>query len=368
MRRSLETISFVAIALAIHIGFFLQIEEGAVGAAGNDGDAAMTVQAISAEVMDMLDALDTPPEMPELEMVALEVEQPDVTPPQLEIAPVAPPITPRAQTQAMDVPELRGGDIALPEMMLAPPVPETALPELAMITPPTVETPQPDAPRPITPSPRTDRPQPPELTPPTAVVPPSLVVPPPPPPPPPPEAEPEPEQQAQTPPPPPRKPTPPPPRETVQTEQPREQPAPQPTQPRNEQAQQSNRNVEGQAATTAAGAGGGTVAGNRGSSADPSLSPARVNSLKSSWGNRIRSRIERRKPRIPGRPEGVAMVRVVVSGDGRLVGVSLVRSSGQPDLDKAAVDSVHRAGRFPKAPKALGSGPHSFAIPVEYRR
>lgn len=48
--------------------------------------------------------------------------------------------------------------------------------------------------------------------------------------------------------------------------------------------------------------------------------------------------------------EGVAKVKVVISGAGKLVTAELVQSSGSATLDKEAVKIVQKVGSFPAPP------------------
>jgi len=139
-----------------------------------------------------------------------------------------------------------------------------------------------------------------------------------------------------------------------------------PAPPKQPEARPSQRTTERQSAQRAAGTGGGKEAGRAGSSS-ASLSPAQVNNLKATWGNKVRARIERRKPRPPRGKNGTATLRIAITGDGRLAGASLARSSGVPEIDQAAVQAVRRTGRFPKAPAQLGPGPHNFTLSIAFR-
>jgi protein TonB len=61
-------------------------------------------------------------------------------------------------------------------------------------------------------------------------------------------------------------------------------------------------------------------------------------------------------------------VTLVVGRDGRLQGVSLAASSGSAALDRAAIEAVRRAGRFPPAPAGLDRAAYTFAVPMTFRR
>lgn len=100
------------------------------------------------------------------------------------------------------------------------------------------------------------------------------------------------------------------------------------------------------------------------------LSPAKLNDLKSSWGASIRSRIERRKayPAAARGASGTVTVRLTVTRSGQLGGVSVVSSSGHPALDQAALNAVQSAATFPAAPKGLADASYTFTLPMKFAR
>jgi protein TonB len=61
---------------------------------------------------------------------------------------------------------------------------------------------------------------------------------------------------------------------------------------------------------------------------------------------------------------GTAVVAFSIDAGGALAGVSLTRSSGQPDIDAEAVASVHRAAPFPAPPPGA---PRSFSVPMSFQ-
>lgn len=86
------------------------------------------------------------------------------------------------------------------------------------------------------------------------------------------------------------------------------------------------------------------------------------------WGASIRNQVERRK-RYPAGTDanGKTVLRLTISRDGRLSGVSLISSSGSKTLDKAAIRAAQRA-RYPAAPKGLSAAQYSFNLPVSFKR
>lgn len=99
--------------------------------------------------------------------------------------------------------------------------------------------------------------------------------------------------------------------------------------------------------------------------AAPAVSQAAI----ADWGARIRSRIERRKTSPGGSwTPGSAVVRITVSREGRLQALGVLKSSGDARLDRAALQAVQRAGRFPAAPKAFSRPQMTFDLPVSFVR
>ncbi|MFN3273836.1 MAG: TonB family protein [Paracoccus sp. (in: a-proteobacteria)] len=127
---------------------------------------------------------------------------------------------------------------------------------------------------------------------------------------------------------------------------PRETPAP--TQPAPQRAGQG-----GQSQASAQGGGGG------------GLSAQQQASLVSQWGGQIRSCINRRVSAPRGlRQGGRVVLALTVGRDGRIQGVGVAGSSGQPPLDQAAVRGAQRAGRCPGAPAGLTDASYSFQLPI----
>jgi protein TonB len=88
--------------------------------------------------------------------------------------------------------------------------------------------------------------------------------------------------------------------------------------------------------------------------------------LMASWGGQIRSSIERRKRYPAGtRASGTVTLAISVHARGAIVGVSVIQSSGVPQLDRAAMSAV-KSARIAAAPKGLGAGVHKFTIPMKF--
>ena len=65
---------------------------------------------------------------------------------------------------------------------------------------------------------------------------------------------------------------------------------------------------------------------------------------------------------------GVVVARLTVARDGRLVDVSLARSSGSADLDRNVMETIRRASPFAPMPAEIGAEGHTFIVPINYTR
>ena len=119
-----------------------------------------------------------------------------------------------------------------------------------------------------------------------------------------------------------------------------------------------------QAASTAAGRGAASARGTDGSAETASLTKAARQTLMAEWGGKIRSRIDRAKPRGGGR--GSVTVVLTVGRDGTLQSAGIAKSSGQAALDQRAVQAVRSAGRLPAAPKGLTEASYTFRLPIRF--
>jgi protein TonB len=122
-----------------------------------------------------------------------------------------------------------------------------------------------------------------------------------------------------------------------------------------------------QPARVASGQGGGATQGSAPAPApaQPALSAGQRQSLMSHWGAQIMARIERARPRVQG--SGQVTLALQIARDGRLAGLSVARSSGNAELDRAALSAVQRAGRFPAAPAGLSEASYGFSLPIRFR-
>ena len=63
---------------------------------------------------------------------------------------------------------------------------------------------------------------------------------------------------------------------------------------------------------------------------------------------------------------GVVVMQITVARDGRLLNVSLSKSSGYPTLDNGVMDTVRQASPFPVLPPEIPGAQHTFILPVNY--
>lgn len=92
------------------------------------------------------------------------------------------------------------------------------------------------------------------------------------------------------------------------------------------------------------------------------------NAAVSNYPGKIRSKINRSKRRVSGSGGGVATVSFTVSSSGQASGIRIARSSGQPELDQAALDAVRRAAPFPEIPDGAGRASWPFSVPIAFKR
>jgi len=124
---------------------------------------------------------------------------------------------------------------------------------------------------------------------------------------------------------------------------------------------------KGATAQTSSGSNSGQGAGVTKQAAAATISKAQRHSLMAQWGAAIRHGIERRKRYPRGtNASGTTKLRITVSRQGRLLGMSVAQSSGDAALDRAAVEAVRRT-RYPAAPGGLGQPSYSFNLPIAFQ-
>ncbi len=321
MKRLAELVVFVALAAGVHLAFALQWSDGSESG-GVGGTGMLSIEAASASVETMVARWEQPPQVADINPVADAPMQAGAPPPNPA------PDLPVSRTAALSLPSIPRAD--------SPSRPDLSTP-VAMLPPPAAPPQQMRAPPPPTPAVR------PEARPASRPVPavrPELqqVMP---------EAAP-----------------------TAQMSTP-ERPNPPDQKPKAAQtpakpAQTARPASAGQAEQRAAGSGGQSHAGSSGAAQVATLSKGQKARLASIWGAKVRARIERRKVRPSGRVSGTVHLKLTITRDGHVLGVTVIRSSGVAAIDKAALSSVTRAGRMPRAPKGLNDPSYGFRVPIEY--
>ncbi len=64
--------------------------------------------------------------------------------------------------------------------------------------------------------------------------------------------------------------------------------------------------------------------------------------------------------------EGVPVVRFQIGRDGTVVMCEVVRSSGRPEIDDAALATIRRADPFPEMPEGVDGASMTFTVPIEF--
>lgn len=119
----------------------------------------------------------------------------------------------------------------------------------------------------------------------------------------------------------------------------------------------------------AAGNGGQSVQGAPEQTAVSTRTGVQSKALMAQWGAKINAKIQRNVVYPSGTSaRGTAKVRLAIRPDGRLTQVSLQRSTGDAVLDRAAIRSAKRAGRFARAPAGLDKASYAFFISVTFAR
>lgn len=88
------------------------------------------------------------------------------------------------------------------------------------------------------------------------------------------------------------------------------------------------------------------------------------NAAASNYPGKVYSKIRRTRQKSAG-GSGAAMVAFAVGAGGQIISISLAGSSGNPSLDRAALDHVRRAAPFSAPPDGAQT---RFNIPIEFRR
>jgi protein TonB len=161
------------------------------------------------------------------------------------------------------------------------------------------------------------------------------------------------------------------PREAVQAAPARKPPAKTP--PPRKQPQTVTSGKQGQSEDAARkGREDGSEAAAAQSSGKGTRARAAGNASFSNYEGKVHSKL-RRALRYPSRAEakgakGVVQLQFLVSANGAVSGVKVVKSGGSPVLDKAAVEAAERAAPFPKIPGESGKSSWLFLVPLDFRR
>lgn len=127
-------------------------------------------------------------------------------------------------------------------------------------------------------------------------------------------------------------------------------------------------------ASTSAGGGQAKKAsapGAGGKAKTSSYTKAAIVSAQKAFVSKVRRAVARKKryPRAEQRKgiTGKAAIRVTIDRSGRLVGVSLARSSGNANLDAAAV-AAGRNAKYPRIPKEMGKSRVSVTLAMRFKK
>jgi len=116
----------------------------------------------------------------------------------------------------------------------------------------------------------------------------------------------------------------------------------------------------------------GREAGQAASKSKGGSTSATGNAAVSNYPGKVASKL-RKALRYPAaakrqRLRGQVRVSFVVSASGSVSSIRVVSSSGSPVLDKAALETVHRAAPFPAIPRGAGRSSWPFTVPLAFSR
>jgi protein TonB len=94
-----------------------------------------------------------------------------------------------------------------------------------------------------------------------------------------------------------------------------------------------------------------------------------TNALRAKWGAEIYKKVSQtmRYPRY-SKDSGTVTLYILLATTGKLLNVEIMRSSGSPSLNDAALKAVRRAGSFAKAPKGLHDRSYQFKLSLHFNR
>ncbi|HTO34536.1 MAG TPA: TonB family protein [Pararhizobium sp.] len=102
------------------------------------------------------------------------------------------------------------------------------------------------------------------------------------------------------------------------------------------------------------------------------VSQALGNAAESNYKGKVRSKVQRhfKYPKSADRAgvKGTVTVAFTVSASGGVSGVRIVKGSGSPVLDEAALNAVRKAEPLPKIPEGAGRSSWPFVLPLQFGR
>lgn len=339
MRRLGETLFFVAVALGLHVLMAMRGLDDGGDTDGASGDAFISITGAPATIETVLADWTAAPTH-QAQMTA-ELDQPDLD---VSDAPLPSLTLDSAPNTDIKIAALAPTEVPQqPDLDLAraplPPQPVMAAPAMPTLSAPSEAQPpelQPAAMPSVVP------PKQPSMEPPTPVM----------------------DNSIESPEPPPKLPPEP-------VEEPVEEPKPEPKppvkqaakpEPKKQVADKAQAASAGATAQKAAGSGKSNKAGS--SKKSSAAGKGKQASEFAVWKGKIQSRVARGvRSNHRGAPKRM-VVAIQVAVNGRIQGVSVVKSSGDASVDQAVVKSVRRIGRFAKAPKGLPKPHYVFRLGV----
>ncbi len=93
---------------------------------------------------------------------------------------------------------------------------------------------------------------------------------------------------------------------------------------------------------------------------------ARRNKLWPVYVSELHSALERHKIKPRNARTGEVLLRITIAPTGSLVSHMVIKSSGSPELDSAAVTSLVQSAPFPPIPPEIASGPLTLTVPFQF--
>jgi periplasmic protein TonB len=93
---------------------------------------------------------------------------------------------------------------------------------------------------------------------------------------------------------------------------------------------------------------------------------ARRTKLWSAYQSEMYAALERYKVKPHSNRIGEVLLEITIAPSGKLISGAVLKSSGVPELDRAALDSLQRAAPFPPIPPDISAGPYTVTVPFQY--